>query len=156
MIPNCRLDSLFGTRAIATRARWQTSVPCRRIVYRPADPSHDVLLLCPSSSRSDSVFDSSPGGLVSLEPTVHIQSALAQLPDGDRLRTFDAYQARLLALPAAIAAASPARREELCRILVEQVVVNDRNVDEIVWTPPARRSSRRRPPSVGGSTPKRA
>jgi hypothetical protein len=42
------------------------------------------------------------------------------LPDGDRLRTFDACRARLLALPAAIAAASLARREELCRIAVEQ------------------------------------
>lgn len=67
-----------------------------------------------------------------------VQATLAQLPDGDRIRTFDAYRAKLLALPAAIAVASPARQEELCRIVVEQVVVNDRNVDEIVWTPPAR------------------
>ncbi|MFI5259897.1 MAG: recombinase family protein [Candidatus Limnocylindrales bacterium] len=67
-----------------------------------------------------------------------VQAALAQLPDGDRIRTFDAHRARLLALPAAIAAASPARQEELCRIVVEQVVVNDRNLEEIVWTPPAR------------------
>jgi len=67
-----------------------------------------------------------------------VQAALAQLPDGDRIRTFDAYRARLLALPAAIAAASPARQEELCRIVVEAVVVNDREVEEIVWTPPAR------------------
>ena len=67
-----------------------------------------------------------------------IQATLAQLPDGDRIRTFDAYRASLLALPAAIAAASPARQEELCRIVVEQIVVNDRNVEEIVWTPPAR------------------
>src|SRR5450759_4167238 len=66
------------------------------------------------------------------------QAKLAQLPDGDRIRTFDAYRAKLLALPAAIAVASPARREELCRIVVEQVVVNDRIVEEIVWTPPAR------------------
>jgi DNA invertase Pin-like site-specific DNA recombinase len=66
------------------------------------------------------------------------QAKLAGLPDGDRIRTFDAYRAKLLALPAAIAAASPARREELCRIVVEQVVVNDRNLEEIVWTPPAR------------------
>ena len=66
------------------------------------------------------------------------QAALAQLPDGDRIRTFDAYRARLLALPAAIAVASPARQEELCRIVVEHVVVNDRNLEEIVWTPPAR------------------
>jgi DNA invertase Pin-like site-specific DNA recombinase len=66
-----------------------------------------------------------------------VQAALAQLPDGDRIRTFDAYRARLLALPAAIASASPSRREELCRIVVEQVVVNDRVVEGILWTPPA-------------------
>ena len=46
--------------------------------------------------------------------------------------------AKLLALPAAIAVASPARREELCRIVVEQVVVNDPKMEAIVWTPPAR------------------
>ena len=66
------------------------------------------------------------------------RAALAELPDGDRIRTFDAYRVRLLALPEAIAAASPARREELCRIVVERVVVNDRVVEEIVWTQPAR------------------
>jgi hypothetical protein len=38
----------------------------------------------------------------------------------------------------ALAVASPARREELCRIVVEQVVVNDREVEAIDWTPPAR------------------
>ncbi len=32
---------------------------------------------------------------------------LAELPDGDRIRTFDAYRARVLALPDAIEAASP-------------------------------------------------
>ena len=67
-----------------------------------------------------------------------IQAALAQVPDGDRIRTFDAYRAKLLALHAAIGVASPARREELCRIVVEQVVVDDREVGQIVWTPPAR------------------
>ena len=67
-----------------------------------------------------------------------IQAAIAQLPDEDRIRTFDAYRAQLLALPGAIAAASPARREELCRIVVERVVVNDRVVEDILWTPPAR------------------
>jgi hypothetical protein len=45
---------------------------------------------------------------------------------------------RVLALPDAIAAASPARQEELCRIVVQQVVVIDRRVETIVWTPPAR------------------
>ncbi|HBW20363.1 MAG TPA: hypothetical protein DEH11_15805 [Actinobacteria bacterium] len=67
-----------------------------------------------------------------------VQAALAQLPDGDRIRTFDAYRAKLLALPAAIAAASPARQEELCRIVVERVVVNDLEVEDITWTPPAK------------------
>ena len=67
-----------------------------------------------------------------------VQAALAQLPDGDRIRTFDAYRAKLLALPAAIAVASPARQEELCRIVVERVVVNDLEVEDITWTPPAR------------------
>ena len=49
---------------------------------------------------------------------------MAELPDGDRILSFDAYRARLLALPESIAVASPARREELCRILVERVVVD--------------------------------
>ncbi len=70
-----------------------------------------------------------------------VQATLAQLPDGDRIRTFDAYRARLLALPTAIAVASPERQEELCRIVVEQVVVSDRKVAEIVWTPPALRGA---------------
>ena len=67
-----------------------------------------------------------------------VRTALAALPDEDRIRSFDAYRARLLALPEAIAAATPARREELCRILVERVVVRDRQLDTIDWTPPAR------------------
>ena len=67
-----------------------------------------------------------------------VRVALAALPDDDRIRSFDAYRARLLALPEAIAVASPARREELCRILVERVVVRDREVAAIDWTPPAR------------------
>jgi hypothetical protein len=67
-----------------------------------------------------------------------VRTALAALPDEDRIRSFDAYRARLLALPEAIAVASPARREELCRILVERVVVRDRQLETIDWTPPAR------------------
>ncbi len=63
---------------------------------------------------------------------------LAELPDGDRIRTFDAYRARVLALPDAIEAASPARREELCRIVVERVVVQNRQLTAIDWTPAAR------------------
>ena len=51
------------------------------------------------------------------------QADLAGLPDGDRVVVFDAHRARILALPEAIAAASSARREELCRIVIERVVV---------------------------------
>ena len=64
--------------------------------------------------------------------------ALAELPDGDRILAFDAYRARILALPDAIAVASGARLEELCRIVVQRVVVRDRQLETIDWTPPAR------------------
>ena len=67
-----------------------------------------------------------------------VRTALAALPDDDRIRSFDAYRARLLALPESIAVASPARQEELCRILVERVIVREREVAAIDWTPPAR------------------
>ena len=67
-----------------------------------------------------------------------VRTALAALPDEDRIRSFDAYRARILALPDAIAVASGARREELCRIVVERVVVRDRQLETIDWTPPAR------------------
>jgi hypothetical protein len=66
------------------------------------------------------------------------QAALAQLPDGDRVVAFDAHRARILALPDAIAVASPQRREELCRIVVERVVVAYREVIEIEWKPAAK------------------
>jgi hypothetical protein len=66
------------------------------------------------------------------------RAALAALPDGDRITTFDAYRARVLALPEAVAAASPAHREELCRIVVKRVVVRDRRLETIDWTPPVR------------------
>jgi DNA invertase Pin-like site-specific DNA recombinase len=66
------------------------------------------------------------------------RAALAELPDGDRILAFDAYRARILALPDAITAASGARREKLCRIVVERVVVRDRQLETIDWTPPAR------------------
>lgn len=65
-------------------------------------------------------------------------AALARLPDGDRVIAFDSHRARVLALRDAIAAASPARQEELCRIVVENVVVHDREVTAITWTPPLR------------------
>ena len=64
--------------------------------------------------------------------------ALQDLPDDDRIRSFDAYRTQLLALPDAIAVASPGRREELARIVVDRVIVRDRQVQQIVWTPPVR------------------
>ncbi len=67
-----------------------------------------------------------------------VRVALRDLPDDDRIRSFDAYRARILELPDAISVASPARREELCRIVVQQVVIRDRQVEAIDWTPPAR------------------
>jgi hypothetical protein len=41
-------------------------------------------------------------------------------------------------LPEAIAAPNQARREELCRIVIERIIVNDRRVESIVWMPQAR------------------
>ncbi|MBA2299340.1 MAG: hypothetical protein H0W22_01050, partial [Chloroflexi bacterium] len=66
------------------------------------------------------------------------RATLGNLPDGDRIRAFDAYRARVLALPDAIEAASGARREELSRIVVQRVVVRDRRLEAIEWTPAAR------------------
>jgi hypothetical protein len=82
------------------------------------------------------------------------QAALARLPDGDRVVAFDAHRARILALPDALAVASPARREEPCRIVVERVVVADRQVIEIEWTAPAQPFLKRQRacPQGGSST----
>ena len=66
------------------------------------------------------------------------RTALAELPDGDRIRAFDAYRTRILALPDAIEKASPERREELCRIVIQRVVVRDRRLEAIEWMPAAR------------------
>ena len=66
------------------------------------------------------------------------RGAIAELPDGDRIRTFDAYRARVLELPDAIEAASPSRREELSRIVVLRVVVRDRRLASIEWVPAVR------------------
>jgi hypothetical protein len=64
------------------------------------------------------------------------------LPEGDRVAVFDAYRARILNLPDAIAVASPARREEFCRIVLERPVVSDRKVETIDRVPPPARSSK--------------
>ena len=66
------------------------------------------------------------------------KARLAELPDGDRITSFDAYRANVLSLPEAIAAASPERKGELCRMVVERVVVHDRQIQSIMWTPAAR------------------
>lgn len=81
------------------------------------------------------------------------RAALAELPDGDRIVTFDVHRARILELSEAIAVASPVRREELCRI-IERVVVSDRRIQGIEWTPPARPffERQRECPQGGSST----
>jgi hypothetical protein len=85
------------------------------------------------------------------------RAALAELPDGDRIRAFDAYRARVLSLPEAIDAASPQRREELCRIVVQQVVVRNRQLASIDWTPAARpffeKRQRECPQGASGTRP---
>ena len=69
----------------------------------------------------------------------HEVPAARKNPQRNRLRVlFDTQLARILALPDAIAIASPARREEPCRIVVERVVVRDREIEAICWTAPAR------------------
>jgi hypothetical protein len=70
--------------------------------------------------------------------TMEIGEVSAEGADNDRIRSFDAYRARVLELPKAIAVASPASRGELCRIVIDRIVVNDRQVDSIAWTPPVR------------------
>ncbi len=66
------------------------------------------------------------------------KAVLATLPDGDRIANFDAFRAQVLSLPEAIAVASPARREELCQLVVVRVVVRDGVIERIDWTPAAR------------------
>jgi len=67
-----------------------------------------------------------------------VRRALADLPDGDRITSFDAYRASVLTLPDALAAASPVRRAELCRMVIERVVIRDRQLQSIRWTPAGR------------------
>ena len=64
-----------------------------------------------------------------------VRTALAALPGDDRIASFDAYRARLLGLAEAIAVASPARQEELCRIVLQRIVVCDREIAAIDWAP---------------------
>jgi DNA invertase Pin-like site-specific DNA recombinase len=67
-------------------------------------------------------------------------TALAQLPDGDKLVLFDRNRRVLGSLAANVAAATPAQRAELVSLLVESTVARDGRIDpaEISWTPPAR------------------
>jgi hypothetical protein len=75
-----------------------------------------------------------------------VKATLATLPDGDRIASFDAFRAQVLALPQAIAVASPARRAELCQLVVDRVVVRDRVIERIEWTPAARPFFEKREP----------
>jgi len=67
-----------------------------------------------------------------------VNATLNSLPDDDRIRSFDAYRTRLLALPEAVRVATPERLEELCHIVVAEVLVSERELQAIEWTPPAR------------------
>jgi hypothetical protein len=65
-----------------------------------------------------------------------VRTAVAGLPESDdRIAHFDSYRTRILAVPEAVAVTSPAHREELCRIVLERVVVRDREVEAIDWVP---------------------
>ena len=69
-----------------------------------------------------------------------IEAALAALParERDTLVAFDEARTRLLSMPEAIAAASPARRVEIVGLLVERVTVNrTTGLTGLEWTPPA-------------------
>jgi len=72
-----------------------------------------------------------------LSQAVHLVDA-APTPIQEEIARDEAERTRLQELPHAIEAASPARREELTRIVVQQVVVRDRQVQSITWTPAAR------------------
>jgi hypothetical protein len=63
---------------------------------------------------------------------------LHELASRSLVEAFDAYRTRILALPDAIEAASPERREELCRVVVQRVVVRARRLEPIEWVPAAR------------------
>ncbi len=65
-------------------------------------------------------------------------AALAALPDENVVRSFEAHRAKVLTLPAAIAVATPPQLETLCRIVVERIVVRDRSIESVTWTPPTR------------------
>ena len=118
---------------VASRLPWP---PGRRGAVASAIPSR---LLPATRSGGHGLVGNGDGPTGGYSPvSSSARAALAELPDGDRIITFDAHRARLLALPDAIAVASPARREELCRIVVERVVVRDRQIEAIEWTPPMR------------------
>ena len=74
---------------------------------------------------------------------------LAEHPDGDPILSFDASRAWILALPDTIPVASGARSEKLGRIVVDRVVVRNRQPAALDPSAPARPS-----PNDSGSTPK--
>jgi hypothetical protein len=82
------------------------------------------------------------------------QAALARLPDWDRVIAFDTHRARILALPDAISVASAEKREQLARIVIQRVVVADRQILAIEWTAPAQPFQKRQQacPQGGSST----
>jgi len=66
------------------------------------------------------------------------RSILDGLPDGDRIRLFDAHRATVVGLATAVDAATPSQHEELCHIVIDRVVVRDREIDAVQWAHPYR------------------
>ena len=93
---------------------------------------------CPAEVVESDVFAQIANGVL---PTSVIEAARTELRrrlETPGLALAGGQRARLPALPGAIAVASGARREELCRMVIERVVVRDRQVAAIEWQPPAR------------------
>jgi hypothetical protein len=106
-------------------------------VWFKAEPDHTLFVANGTPIKKQNGWGDMPDAEYLAERD-SIRAALAALLDNDRIRSFDAYRARVLELPQAIAVASPRRREKLCRIVVERVVIRDRRLNSIVWTPPVR------------------
>jgi hypothetical protein len=67
------------------------------------------------------------------------ERAIAALPGSDnRLALFDRHRAIAVSMWEAIDKATPAQQREFIQLLVERVIVRDRQVAEITWVPAAR------------------
>jgi hypothetical protein len=123
------------------RSRWVRDLRDDRVLGpdRTGHPAHRTIRESRLKIRRSHASDTQPASYLLAGATLRYSvDDMDQLPDGDRIRAFDAYRTRILALPDAIAAASGARLEELCRIVIQRVVVADRQLRTIEWVPAAR------------------